>query len=110
MGGGALLAEVDLTTINLVKHDCRDDAKDLECEVGGLDDIDSGDEAFDDKREAGRVLDSYLVCLAANDDCGVVAAADEDRLRQSGVDLDRLRFLLVVFLQKCRLEIVILVN
>ena len=97
-GGGALLAEVDLGAVDLVQQDGRDDAHDLQGQVLRLDGVDRRDERVDHQRDPVRVLDGHGVGLALDDDDGVVALADQDRVRERGFDFDRLGFLLEVFL------------
>ena len=97
--GGALLAKVDLRAVDLVHHDGRDGAEHLQGKVLRLDHVDRGHERVDDEREAARVLDRHLVGLAADDDGRVVAPADEDRVVELGLDLNRRSFPFVVFLE-----------
>ena len=97
-GGGALLAEVDLGAVDLVQQHGRDDAHDLQRQVLRLDGVDRRDQRVHHQRDAVRVLDRHGVGLALDDDDGVVALADQDRVGERGFDFDGLGFLLEVFL------------
>jgi hypothetical protein len=53
LGTGGLLTEIDGSTVDLIQHDSGNGTVDLELKVGGLDDVDGGDEGVNDEGEAG---------------------------------------------------------
>lgn len=95
----AFFAKVNLRTVHLVKHNRRDSAHDLQSKVLCLDNVDCRNKRIHDKRQTVRVLYRHLVGLALDNDGGIVASADEDRLCQRSLNLNRLILLLKVFLE-----------
>ena len=84
--------------IDLVHENRRNDSHNLESKVLRLDYIDRGDEIVEDNGETVGVLDGDSVGFTLDDDVCIVTLADENRVRDFGLDLDAL-FALEVFLQ-----------
>jgi len=72
----AVLAQVDRSAIDLVQHDSRQRASNLDRKVGTLNHIHGADERLDQKLRARAVVDADGVGLALHDDGGVLAARD----------------------------------
>lgn len=90
LGGQALLAQVDGGPVDLFEDDGRDDAVDLQRELGRVDDLEAADEGVDDDGEAAAVFDGDGVGLVRDLDDGLVAAGDQDGLILLRGDLDNL--------------------
>jgi hypothetical protein len=84
-----VLAQVDRSTIDLVQHDRREGASDLDREVGTLNHVNGADQGLNQELSASAVVDADGVGLALHDDGGVLAARDENALRLADLDLDR---------------------
>jgi hypothetical protein len=84
-----VLAQVDRSTIDLVQHDRREGASDLDREVGTLNHVNGADQGLNQELSASAVVDADGVGLALHDDGGVLAARDENALRLADLNLDR---------------------
>lgn len=111
----AVLAQVNGGAIDLIQHDGREGAGDLDREVGALNYVHGADQSLDQKLRARAVVNAHSVGFALHDDCGVLAARDEYALRLADLDLDRggrrvevldqplvaVKLLLAFFLHRC---------
>lgn len=83
-----LFAQEDRCAVYLVEHDSRKGTRHLGGEVGRLDDVDAANERLHEDLRARAVVDRDGVCLALEDDGGLVALGDENGLLQADLDLD----------------------